>query len=81
MSPLNRIGGKLQPIMVELTLNGEKTVMELDTSAAVSVISSATKAKLFPQLKPESTSVILTTCTGEKKTVLGQITVDVKYIW
>ena len=79
VSPLNRIGGKLQPIMVELTLNGEKTAMELDTGAAVSVISSATKAKLFPQLKPESTSVILATYTGEKISVLGQIMVDVKY--
>ena len=79
VSPLNRIGGKLQPIMVELTLNGEKTAMELDTGAAVSVISSATKAKLFPQLKPESTSVILATYTGEKISVLGQIMVNVKY--
>ena len=44
VSLLNRIGGKLQPIMVELTLNGEKTEMELDTGAAVSVISSAAHA-------------------------------------
>ena len=79
ISLLNRIGGKLQPIMVELTLNGEKTAMELDTGAAVSVISSAAKAKLLPQLKPESTSVILATYTGEKISVLGQIMVDVKY--
>ena len=79
VSPLNRIGGKLQPIMVELTLNGEQTAMELDTGAAVSVISSAAKAKLFPQFKPESTSVILATYTGEKISVLGQIMVDVKY--
>ena len=48
VSPLNRIGGKLQPIMVELTLNGEKTAMELDTDAAMSVISNTAKAKQFP---------------------------------
>ena len=53
--------------------------MELDTGAAVSVISSTAKAKLFPQLKPESTSVILATYTDEKISVLGQIMVDVKY--
>ena len=53
--------------------------MELDTGDAVSVISSTAKAKLFPQLKPESTSVILATYTGEKISVLGQIMVDVKY--
>ena len=61
VSPLNCIGGKLQLIMVELTLNGQKTAMELDTGAAVSVISNAAKAKLFPQLKLESTSVVLAT--------------------
>lgn len=80
VSPLNCIGRKLQLIiMVELTLNGEKTAMELDTGVAVSVVSSAAKAKLFPQLKPESTSVILAAYTGEKISVLGQIMVDVKY--
>ena len=79
MSPLNRIDGKLQLIMVELTLNGRKTAMELDTGAAVSVISNTAKAKLFPQLKPESTSMVLATYTGEKISVLGQIMIDVKY--
>ena len=39
VSPLNRIGGKLQLIMVELTLNSQKTTMESDTGAAVLVIS------------------------------------------
>ena len=53
--------------------------MELDTGAAVSVISSTAKAKLFPQLKPESISVILATYTGEKISVVGQIMVYVKY--
>ena len=43
--------------------------MELDTGAAVSVMSSAAKDKLFPNLKPETTSVILTTYTGEKISV------------
>ena len=57
--------------MVELTLNGEKTAMELDKGAVVSVISSTAKAKLFPQLKSESTSVTLATYTGEKIYVLG----------
>ena len=78
VSSLNRIGWKLQPIMVELTLNGQKAAMELDMGAAVSVISSAAKAKLFPQLKPESTSVALATYTGEKILVLRQIMVDIK---
>jgi len=65
--------------MVELTLNKQKTTMELDTGAAVSVMSSAAKDKLFPNLKPETTSVILTTYTGEKISVLGKLIIDVKY--
>ena len=69
--------------MVELTLNGEKTAMELDKGAAVSVIFSAAKAKLFPQLKPESTSVILATYTGEKISVLGLLQTLAKcpFLW
>ena len=53
--------------------------MELDTGAAVSVISSTAKAKLFPQLKPESTSIILAAYRGEKISVLVQIMFNVKY--
>ena len=79
MSPLNQVGGKLHPILVELTLNKQKTTMELDTGAAVSVMSSKAKDKLFPNLKLETTSVILTTYTGEKITVLGKLIVEVKY--
>ena len=73
------ISAYLERVQIFFNANGEKTAMELDTGAAVSVISSTTKAKLFPQLKPESTSVILATYTGEKLSVLGQIMVDVKY--
>ena len=65
--------------MVELTLNKQKTAMELDTGAAVSVISNTAKAKLFPQLKSESTSIILATYRGENISVLVQIMFNVKY--
>ena len=39
--------------------------MEVDTGAAVSVISEETRARLFPNIKVNDTSVILTTYTGE----------------
>jgi len=61
LSALNKVGGKLHPILVELTLNGLKTTMELDMGVAVSVMSNETKVKLFPKLKPETTLIILTT--------------------
>ena len=66
-SPLHRVGSKaMNPIMVELTINGQKTTMELDTGAAVSVISTQTKSEMFPQTKLMGSTLIMTTYTGEK---------------
>ena len=79
-APLNRVGSKaMNPIMVELTINGQKTTMELDTGAAVSVISTQTKTEMFPQTRLMSSTLILTTYTGEQLEVAGQILVEVKY--
>ena len=79
-SPLNRVGSKaMNPIMVVLTINGQKTTMELDTGAAVSVISTQTKTEMFPQTKLTNSTLILTTYTGEQLEVAGQILVEVKY--
>ena len=63
--PLNCVGSKrINPIMVELTINGKKTLMELDTGAAVSVISTQTKAQMFPQSTLMDCTLTLTTYTG-----------------
>ena len=40
--------------------------MELDTGAAVSVISTQTKSEMFPQTKLMGSTLIMTTYTGEK---------------
>ena len=79
--PLNCAGNKrINPIMVELTLNGKKTMMELDTGATVSVISTQTKAQMFPQSKLMNCTLTLTTYTGELLEVAGQqILVEVKH--
>ena len=75
-----RVGGKsVQPILVELTINGEKTQMELDTGAAVSIISTETQCKLFPHEQLTDSSLILTTYSGEQLQVAGQMLVHVKY--
>ena len=77
---MHRVGSKaMNPIMVELTLNGQKTTMELDTGAAVSVISNQTKSEMLPQTKLMSSTLILTTYTGEQLEVAGQILVEVKF--
>ena len=78
--PVLRVGGKsVRPIMVEITINGKKTQMELDTGAAVSIISTKTKAKLFPEEPLVDSSLVLTTYLGEQLQVAGQMLVNVKY--
>ena len=78
--PLLQVGNKsLNPIMVELTINRQQTRMELDTGAAVSVISTETKAKMFPQIQLKDCTLLLTTYSGERLKVAGQISVEVKY--
>ena len=55
-------------------MNNKKLSMEVDTGAAVSVISEATKATkghMFPNVKLNDTSVILTIYTGEQMAVIG----------
>jgi len=44
--------------------------MEVDTGAAVSVISEATKAQLFPGVCLNDTSVMMTTYTGEQMAMI-----------
>ena len=63
--------------MVEITISGKKMQMELDTGAAVSIIS--TKAKLFPEETLVDSSLVLTTYSGEQLQVAGQMLVNVKY--
>ena len=52
--------------------------MELDTGAAVSIISSITKQQMFPAEQLLSTSTILTTYSGEQMAVAGRMDVEVR---
>ena len=53
--------------------------MELDTGAAVSLISEETYRKLLPTSALKPTSVNLQTYTGQSMSVAGQIEVEVRY--
>jgi len=68
-----------RPMSVTLEVNKQKLSMEVDTGAAVSVISEATKAQLFPGVRLSDTSVMLTTYTGEQMAVIGEISVTVRH--
>ena len=53
--------------------------MEVDTGAAVSLISEATMKKLLPKVKVQPSNMTLKTYTKEHMKVLGKIEVNVEY--
>ena len=75
-----RVGGQVQtPIVVPMAVNNKELLMELDTGAAVSVISSSTHNRMFPECPLLNTSAVLTTYTGEQMSLAGEIKVKVSY--
>ena len=66
-------------IMIDLKLNDTPVKMELDTGAAVSLISEATKNQLFPTLPLAKSNALLRTYSGERLKVHGQLNVKVCY--
>ena len=73
------VQGQSKPIVVTLELNSKSVDMEVDTGAAVSLMSEATQKKLFPQAKLQKTTLRLQTYTAETLSVLGTLEVLVNY--
>ena len=67
------------PMEVTVIVEDKPLVMEVDTGAAMSIISEATQAKLFPHLKLHKSKVVLKTYTDEPIQVKGQVNVHVNY--
>ena len=77
---LFHVTGKTNPpIVIEVLVNGQNIQMELDTGAAVSLISEATKRKYFSSEELSSASLVLKTYTAESISVLGCLMVNVSY--
>ena len=75
-----RVGGSSQtPIVVAVTVNDKEMNMELDTCAAVSVISASTYQRMFSETPLRTTSTVLSTYTGEVMALAGEIKVMVRY--
>lgn len=64
----------LPPILYKLTIEDHTLAMELDTGAAVSVISDRQRKELFPAVKLETTPLTLRAYTGEVIHPVGVIT-------
>ena len=72
---------KKQPIRVEVIVNGQKLSMELDTGAALTIMSETTYYALWPQGGPtiHQSTISLKTYTGEPIKVRGRAEVQVEY--
>ena len=64
---------------MELEINRKMLVMEIDTGAAISVISRDKYNKLFSDTSLNPSTVRLKTYTGEPIPVVGELDVEVKY--
>ena len=53
--------------------------MELDTGAAVSIVSEATRKELFPKAKLHPSNILLKTYTEEPIHLIGNLHVRVQY--
>ena len=72
-------GHNEKPLTATLEIEGVEVPMEVDTGAAVSLISEKTQRCLFPKVKLEKPEVRLNTYTAEAIPVVGVLTVQVKY--
>ena len=70
---------RVSPYKATLELEGQPLTMEVDTGAAVSIISQKTHASLFPRAPLHTPKVQLRTYTSDPIHVVGQTTVEVKY--
>ena len=81
LKDLYQVEGKSRPpYVVELFINGAPLQMEVDTGAAMTLISEKTYRNLWkqpPKLKPKS--IRLRTYSGQQMVVLGTLNVQVKY--
>ena len=67
------------PIVISMDLQGSPVNFELDTGAAVTVMSEGLFRQLFPDQTLQRSSLELRTYTGEVMPVVGEATVDASY--
>lgn len=68
-----------RPIRVDCNVNGSPLTMEVDTGAAVSIISETTRKSTFPSATLHQSSLKLKTYTGERINVLGELHTTVQH--
>ena len=78
--PIYHVGNKSHPpFTVKLDINGKQVTFEVDTGAAVTIISQEVCQRMFPNLKLLPSSVLLKAYTGSPVQVQGEAQVNVSY--
>ena len=75
-----RVGNRSQPYQVMMQLDGKGVIMEVDTGAAVSVMSSKSLKSLFPRATLQKTTVRLRIYMAKEMPVPGKMSIDVRYV-
>ena len=70
----------VKPIRVDLEVSGKKLTLDVDTGAAVSILSEKVFQQLFSEVKLKPSSFFLKTYTGERMQILGTLAVKVCYL-
>ena len=70
---------RLRPLTIQLELDGATMLFEVDTGAAVTIISQCTRQKFLPHVCLKPSQVTLQTYTAQPMKVLGELHVNVKY--
>ena len=70
---------QVSSISISVIMNDNPVVMEIDTGAAVSLISDTTYKSLFPEVPLRASSVSLRTYTSESVPVLGEFDASIQY--
>ena len=77
---LHKVGNRsVDPVLVQVQINGKPLKMEVDTGAALSIISEGTRMAIFPEEKLRASGLVLKTYTNEPMQVIGTLNVRVQY--
>ena len=68
-----------QPFQVVVIVDNQQVPMEIDTGAAVSLVSEETYKKLWPHKPLQQATIVLKTYSGEQLQLCGSMEVDVVY--
>ena len=68
-----------QPFQVMVIVDNQQVPMEIDTGAAVSLVSEETYKKLWPHKPLQQATIVLKTYSGEQLQLCGSMEVDVVY--